>query len=138
MNTANHFKLVTDKTRACVCVKWLKEGQSPTPNASGTKRNPQNEQKNEEAIVDGTQTEQIGHLKDIYQEGNQEKAGGYSSAQSTKKAAHLTETTETIYNKVVYLKHHMFIPTQGTTTKMMTREMTRIEEIKTSQEKLWP
>ena len=40
-----------------------------------------------------------------------------------------TGTMETIHNKIVYFKHHnMFTPSQGTTTEMMTREMTRIIE----------
>ena len=49
--------------------------------------------------------------------------------QSGKNAAGPAETIETIYNKIVYFKHHnMFTPSQGTTTEMMTREMTRIIE----------
>ena len=49
--------------------------------------------------------------------------------QSGKNAADPAETIETIYNKIVYFKHHnMFTPLQGTTTEMMTREMTRIIE----------
>ena len=49
--------------------------------------------------------------------------------QSGKNAADPAETIETIYNKIVYFKHHnMFTPSQGTTTEVMTREMTRIIE----------
>ena len=44
-----------------------------------------------------------------------------------KNAADPAEAIETIYSKIVYFKHHnMFTPSQGTTTEMMTREMTRI------------
>ena len=49
--------------------------------------------------------------------------------QSGKNAVDPAETIETIFNKIVYFKHHnMFTPSQGTTTEMMTRKMMRIIE----------
>ena len=64
-----------------------------------------------------------------YRENIQEKEPKHTPVQSGKNAADPAEAIETIYNKIVYFKHHnMFTPSQGTTTEMMTREMTRIIE----------
>ena len=49
--------------------------------------------------------------------------------QGVKNAADPAETVETIYTKIVHFKYHnMSTPSQGPTTEMMTREMTRIIE----------
>ena len=83
----------------------------------------------EEGIVHGTLNEQIENLIGNYRENIQEKESRHTPVPSGKNAADPAETIETIYNKIVYFKHHnMFTPSQGTTTEMMTREVTRIIE----------
>ena len=129
MNTANHFKLVTDEKSVCICVERSKGGKSVILNDGKTTRNPNSEQISEEGIVHGTLNEQIENLIGNYQENIQEKEHRHTPVQSGKNAAGPTETIETMYNKILYFKHHnMFTPSQGTTTEMMTREMTRIIE----------
>ena len=129
LNTVNHFKLVTDEKRVCICVERSKGGKSVILNDGKTTRNPNSEQISEEGIVHGTLNEQIENLIGNYWENIQEKEPRHIPVQSGKNAADPAETIETIYNKIVYFKHHnMFTPSQGTTTEMMTREMTRIIE----------
>ena len=129
LNTANHFKLVTDEKRVCICVERPKIGKSVILNDGKTTRNPNSEQISEEGIVHGTLNEQKENLIGNYRENTQEKEPRHTPVQSGKNAADPAETIETIYNKIVYFKHHnMFTPSQGTTTEMMTREMTRIIE----------
>ena len=134
VNTENHFKLVTDEKRGCICVEWSKGGKTVIMNVGKTTRNLNSEQISDEVILHGTQSEQIENLIGNYQEKKkkkkkQEKEPRYTPVQSGNNAADHAETTETIYNKIVYFKHHnMCTPSQGTTTEMMTREMTRIIE----------
>ena len=128
LNTASHFKLVTDEKSVCICVERSEGGKSVIPNEGKTTRNPNSEQISEEVIVHGTQSEQIENLIGSYWENNQEKEHRHNPVQ-WKNAVDSAEIIETIYNKIVYFKHHnMFTPSQGTTTEMMTREMTRIIE----------
>ena len=129
MNAANHFKLVTDEKRVCICVEQPKGGKSVILKDGKTTRNPNSKQISEEGIVHGTLTEQIENLIVSDRENIQEKEPRHTPVQSGKNAADPAETIEAIYNKIVYFKHHnMFTPSQGTTTEMMTREMTRIIE----------
>ena len=129
LNTVNHFKLVTDEKRVCICVERSKGGKSVILNDGKTTRIPNSEQISEEGIVHGTLNEQIENLIGNYWENIQEKEPRHIPAQSGKNAADPAETIETIYNKIVYFKHHnMFTPSQRTTTEMMTREMKRIIE----------
>ena len=129
LNTANHFKLVTDEKRVCICVERSKGGKSVILNDGKTTRNPNSEQISEEGIVHGTLNEQIENLIGNYRENIQKKEHRHTPVQRGKNAADPAGTIETIYNKIVYFKqHNMFTPSQGTTTEMMTREMTRIIE----------
>ena len=129
LNTANHFKLVTDEKRVCICVEWSKGGKSVILNDGKTTSNPNSEQISEEGTVHGTLSEQIENLIGNYRESNQEKEPRHTPVQSGKNTADPAETIENIYNKIVYFKHHnMFTPSHGTTTEMMTREMMRIIE----------
>ena len=113
----------------CICVERSKGGKSVILNDGKTTRNPNSEQISEEGIVHGTLNEQIENLIGNYRENIQEKEHRHTPVQRGKKAADPAGTIETIYNKIVYFKHHsMFTPSQGTTTEMMTREMTRIIE----------
>ena len=133
LNTANHFKLVTDDKRVCICVERSKGGKSVIQNDGKTTRNPNSDQISEEGIVHGIQSEQI--------ENNQEKEPRHTPVQSGKNAADPAETIETIYSKIGHFKHHnMFTPSQGTTTEMMTREMTKIIEEYNNDtlERQWP
>ena len=92
-------------------------------------RNQNSEQISNEGVVRGTLTEQIEDLNGNHRENIQEKEPRHTPVQSGKNAVDPAETIEAIYNKTVYFKHHnMFTPSQGTTTEMMTREMTRIIE----------
>ena len=115
--------------KVCICVERSKGGKSVILNDGKTTRNPNSEQISKEGIVHGTLNEQIENLIGNYRENIQEKEPRHTPVQSGKNAADPAETIETIYNKIVYFKHHnMFTPSQGTTTEMMTREMTRIIE----------
>ena len=117
------------KKRVCICVERSKGGKSVILNDGKTTRIPNSEQISEEGIVHGTLTEQIENLIGNYGENIQEKEPRHTPVQSGKNAAGPAEIIETIYNKIVYFKHHnMFTPLQGTTTEMKTREMTRIIE----------
>ena len=105
MNTANHFKLVTDEKRVCICVERSKGGKSVILNDGKTTRNPNSEQISEEGIVHGTLNEQIENLIGNYRENIHEKEPRHTPVQSRKNAADPAETIETIYNKIVYFKH---------------------------------
>ena len=110
-----------------ICVERSKGGKSVILSDEETTRNPNSEQISKEGIVHGTLNEQIENFIGNYQENIQEKESRHTPVQGGKNAADPAETIETIYNKIVYFKHHnMFTPSQGTTTEMMTREMTRI------------
>ena len=113
----------------CICVERSKGGKSVILNDGKTTRNPNSEQISKEGIVHGTQNEQIENLIGNYRENIQEKEHRHTPVQRGKNAVDHAGTIETIYNKIVHFKHHkMFTPSQGTTTEMMTREMTRIIE----------
>ena len=99
MNTANHFKLVTDEKRVCICVEWSKGGKSVILNDEKTTRNPNSVQISEEGIEHGTLNEQIENLIGNYRENIQEKESRHSPGQSGKNAADPAETIETVYNK---------------------------------------
>ena len=110
----------------CICVERSKGGKSVILNDGKTTRNPNSEQICKEGIVHGTLNEQIENLIGNYWENIREKEHRHTPVQCGKNTADPAETIETMYNKIVYFKHHnMFTPSQGTTTEMV-REMTRI------------
>ena len=104
MNTANHFKLVTDEKRVCICVERSKGGKSVILNDEETTRNPNSEQISKEGIVHGTLNEQVENLIGNYRENVQEKESRHTPVQSGKNAADPADTIETIYNKIVYFQ----------------------------------
>ena len=113
----------------CICVEQSKGGKSVILNDGKTTTNLNSEQRSEEGIIHGTLSEQIENLIGNYQENNHEKEPRHIPVQNEKNAADPAETIETIYNKIVYFKHHnMFTPSQDTTTEMMTRKKMRIIE----------
>ena len=102
LNTANHFKLVTDEKRVCICVELSKEGKSVILNDGKTTRNPNSEQIKEEGIVHGTLNEQTENLIGNYWENIQEKEPKHIPVQSGKNAADPAETIETIQKNRIF------------------------------------
>ena len=87
LNTANHFKLVKDIKRECICVERSNGGKSVILNDGKTTRNPNSEQMSEEGIVNGTLNEQTENLIGNYQINIQEKESRHTPVQSGKRCS---------------------------------------------------